>query len=40
MLNVDYFDFIRQLLIANAEIDALQHGATGRSSAAAMAGAL
>jgi outer membrane protein TolC len=29
MLNVDYYDFLRQLLIAEAEIDALQHGATG-----------
>jgi outer membrane protein TolC len=27
-LNVDYFDFQRQLLIAEAEIEALQHGAT------------
>src|SRR5581483_9283335 len=33
LLNVDYYDFVRQLLIADAEIDALQHGATGRSGA-------
>jgi len=38
MLNVDYYDFLRQLLIAEAEIDALQHGATGRSGAASMMG--
>ena len=38
MLNVDYFDFLRQLLVAEAEIDALQHGATGRSGAVAMMG--
>jgi cobalt-zinc-cadmium efflux system outer membrane protein len=30
-LNVDYYDFQRQLLVADAEIDALQHGASGRS---------
>src|SRR5206468_4773332 len=28
-LNVDYYDFLRQLLIAEAKIDALNHGATG-----------
>jgi cobalt-zinc-cadmium efflux system outer membrane protein len=39
MLNVDYFDFVRQLLISEAEIDALQHGATGRSGAAMMGAA-
>jgi cobalt-zinc-cadmium efflux system outer membrane protein len=38
-LNVDYYEFLRQLLIADAEIDALQHGATGRSGAVAMGGA-
>lgn len=38
-LNVDYYEFMRQLLIANAEIDALEHGATGRSGAVAMGGA-
>ncbi len=38
MLNVDYYDFLRQLLIAEAEIDALQDGATGRSGAIAMMG--
>jgi outer membrane protein TolC len=38
MLNVDYYDFLRQLLIAEAEIDALQHGATGRSGAITMMG--
>jgi outer membrane protein, heavy metal efflux system len=27
-LNVDYYDFLRQLLVAEAEIDAIQHGAT------------
>jgi outer membrane protein, heavy metal efflux system len=27
MLNVDYYDFLRQELVAEAEIDALQHGA-------------
>jgi cobalt-zinc-cadmium efflux system outer membrane protein len=37
-LNVDYYEFLRQLLIADAEIDALQHGATGRSGAVAMGG--
>ena len=37
-LNVDYSGFLRQLLIAEAEIDALQHGATGRSGALAMTG--
>jgi outer membrane protein TolC len=39
MLNVDYYEFLRQLLVAEAEIGALQHGATGRRSAAAMGGA-
>jgi outer membrane protein TolC len=38
-LNVDYYEFLRQLLIAEAEIDALEHGATGKSGAAAMGGA-
>jgi len=38
-LNVDYYEFLRQLLIANAELDSLQHGATGRSGAVAMGGA-
>lgn len=38
-LNVDYFAFQRQLMIAEAEIDALQHGATGRSGAVGMGGA-
>ena len=38
-LNVDYFDFVRQLLVSEAEIDALRHGATGRSGAAMMGGA-
>jgi cobalt-zinc-cadmium efflux system outer membrane protein len=38
-LNVDYYEFLRQLLVAEAEIDALNHGATGRSGAAAMGGA-
>jgi cobalt-zinc-cadmium efflux system outer membrane protein len=38
-LNVDYYEFLRQLLIADAEIEALQHGATGRSGAVAMGGA-
>jgi cobalt-zinc-cadmium efflux system outer membrane protein len=38
MLNVDYYDFLRQLLVAEAEIEALQHGATGRSGAASMMG--
>lgn len=38
-LNVDYYEFLRQLLIADAEIDALQHGATGGSGAVAMGGA-
>ena len=37
-LNIDYFDFLRQLLVAEVEIDALQHGATGRSDAIAMKG--
>ena len=37
-LNVDYFDFLRQLVVAEAEIDALQHGATGGSGAVAMIG--
>ncbi len=35
-LNVDYYEFLRQLLIAEAEIDALKRGATGRSGAALM----
>jgi cobalt-zinc-cadmium efflux system outer membrane protein len=39
MLNVDYFDFVRQLLVSEAEIDALRHGATDRSGAAMMGGA-
>jgi outer membrane protein TolC len=39
MLNVDYYEFLRQLLVAEAEIDALQHGATGRSAGAMMGGA-
>jgi len=39
MLNVDYYEFVRQLLVAEAEIDALQHGATGRSAGATMGGA-
>jgi outer membrane protein, heavy metal efflux system len=38
-LNVDYFAFQRQLLIAEAEIDALQHGARATSAAAGMGGA-
>jgi len=38
-LNVDYYDFLRQLIIGEAEIDALNHGATGRSGAAAMGAA-
>jgi len=38
-LNVDYYEFLRQLLIAEAEIDALNHGAAGRSGAVAMGGA-
>src|SRR5262249_52458377 len=37
-LNVDYYEFQRQLLIAEAEIDALQHGATGRTGAVGMGG--
>src|SRR5438132_4799214 len=37
-LNVDYYEFLRQLLIADAEIDALNHGATGRRAATAMGG--
>src|SRR5439155_18723341 len=35
-LNVDYYDFLRQLLVAEAEIDALQHGASGLSAGAPM----
>jgi len=31
MLNVDYYEFLRQLLVAEAEIGALQHGAIGRN---------
>lgn len=38
MLNVDYFDFVRQLLIADAEIEALRKGAAGRSAGASMGG--
>jgi outer membrane protein TolC len=38
MLNVDYYEFVRQLLVAEAEIDALQYGATGRSARAMMGG--
>jgi outer membrane protein TolC len=38
MLDVDYYDFLRQLLVAEAEIDALQHGATARSGAGSMMG--
>jgi cobalt-zinc-cadmium efflux system outer membrane protein len=38
-LNVDYYEFLRQLLVAEAEIDALNHGANGRSGTAAMGGA-
>ena len=38
-LNVDYYDFLRQLLVAEAEIDALAHGATGKSGAVLMGGA-
>lgn len=38
-LNVDYFAFQRQLLIAEAEIDALKHGARAASAAAGMGGA-
>jgi outer membrane protein TolC len=38
-LDVDYYVFQRQLLIAEAEIDALRHGATGRSGASTMGGA-
>jgi len=37
-LNVDYYEFVRQLRIANAEIDALRKGATGRSGAVPMGG--
>src|SRR5258706_1736689 len=33
MLNVDYYEFLRQLLVAEAEIDALQHGASGKNTA-------
>lgn len=40
MLNVDYYDFLRQLLVAETEIDALQHGATGRSAGARMGATL
>lgn len=36
MLNVDYYDFLRQFLVAEAEIDALQHGAAGRRAGAPM----
>ncbi|MCU1347031.1 MAG: hypothetical protein JWO56_61 [Acidobacteria bacterium] len=39
MLRVDYYDFLRQLLVAEAEIEALRHGATGRSGAALMSAA-
>src|SRR5204863_410777 len=38
-LNVDYYEFLRQLLVAEAEIEALQHGAMGRSAGATMGGA-
>lgn len=38
-LNVDYYEFLRQLLVAEAEIDALNHGAAGKSGAVAMGGA-
>ncbi len=38
-LNVDYYDFLRQLLVAEAEIDALQHGATAGSGGPAMGSA-
>jgi cobalt-zinc-cadmium efflux system outer membrane protein len=37
-LNVDYYEFLLQLLIADAEIEALQHGATSRSGGVAMGG--
>jgi outer membrane protein TolC len=37
-LNVDYYEFQRQLLVAEAEIDALQHGATARSGETGMGG--
>jgi outer membrane protein TolC len=39
MLNVDFYEFLRQLLVAEAEIEALQHGAAGRSGSATMGGA-
>ena len=35
MLNVDYYEFLRQLLVAEAQIDALQHGAVRRDTMAA-----
>lgn len=37
-LNVDYYEFLRQLLIAEAEIDALRKGAAGKSGMVAMGG--
>ncbi|HLJ74579.1 MAG TPA: TolC family protein [Thermoanaerobaculia bacterium] len=37
-LSVDYYEFLRQLLIAESEIDALRHGAAVRSGAVAMGG--
>lgn len=39
-LNVDYYDFIRQLRVADAELDALRHGArpAAATSVAAMGG--
>lgn len=37
-LNVDFYEFQRQLLIAAAEIQALNEGATGRSGAVGMGG--
>src|SRR5213082_1195628 len=39
-LNVDYYEFLRQLLVAEAEIDALNRGAIGRSGAALMNGTM
>lgn len=38
-LNVDFYEFLQQLLVAEAEIDALQHGATGGGAGATMGGA-
>jgi len=37
-LNVDYYDFLRQLLVAEAEIDAIQHGAAGGAAKASSMG--